>query len=104
MNLMKIYKISYEIFGELYSKWAQGLTIPNSLFICPKNNKYLAIDNEYNNFFIEEFNTKKQAICWLIRNDFSKKEIAELKTVKIDKLLSKIDYKIVDYQKEFYEL
>lgn len=72
------YEIEYltaEEFEEKYPKWYETNNnkydnLPNKLFILIDNNprimKYVAIDNQYNEAFTEEFNTLDEAIRYLL--------------------------------------
>lgn len=97
---IKIYEISYKKFKNLIDKWSNHGKVDRLLFLSKNNNKYLALDNEANECFIEEFNSKDKALCWLVRKEYDSAEIENLQDVEVRKLLSEEKYKIILNYKE----
>ena len=95
INEIKIYYISNKKFLNLINLWKNHKYIDRKLFMTEKDNQYICLDNESGLCFIEKFDTKNQAICWLIRTDYAAFEIEKLKNIEIKKLLKKHNYKII---------
>ena len=94
-NLIEIYEISYTKFKKLIDKWSNKQNIDHSLFLSKNNKQYFTIDNEAGECFVEEFENKYQALCWLIRKDYGPDEIINLDITEIKKLISKENYKVI---------
>ena len=99
---IEIYEISYKKFRSLVDKWSKHENIDHLLFLSKSKNKYLVLDNEAGECFVEEFDNKDKALCWLIRKDYGANEIVGLQDVEIRKLLSDENYKIISSGKEVF--
>lgn len=101
---IKIYKISYETFNDLYKKWTNHEQVDKLLYLTKKDNVCLAIDNEANEFFVEQFSAENKALCWLIRKDYDASEINSLVSWEIKELIKKIEYEVINLMEDNYEL
>ena len=97
---IEIYEISYKKLGNLIDKWSKHENIDHLLFLSKSKNKYFALDNEAGECFVEEFDNKDKALCWLVRKDYGADEVDKLQDIEIRKLLSNENYKIVSSKKE----
>lgn len=98
-DIVEIYGISYKNFKNLIDRWSNHENIDHLLFLSKNNDKYLTIDNEAGECFVEEFDNKDKAICWLVRKDYDVNEINKLQDIEIRKLLSKEKYKVISKSK-----
>lgn len=102
---IKIYEISYKKFKSLIDKWSNHENIDRLLFLSKNKNQYLVIDNEADECFVEEFDSKDKALCWLVRKEYDSDEIKKLQDDEIRKLISEEKYKIIlDYKEVSYGL
>ena len=99
-EVILIYNISNKKSDILLSEWLLHKHVPQRLFLAKKNNKYSAIDNESNEFYIEEFDSKNKALFWLVRKDYSALEIGNMKDFQIKRLLDKENYKVIRFSEE----
>jgi len=100
INEVNIYEISYKKFKNLVDKWSNHEKIGRLLFLSKNKNKYFALDNEADECFVEEFNSRDKALCWLVRKEYDSSEIENLQDIEVRNLLSEEQYKIVLNYKE----
>lgn len=99
---LNIYEITRKQLDEILIKCSKGEPIDHFLFLAKINNTYVALDNEYGECHMEEFYKKNKAICWLIRTDYSKEELKNLRTSKVDELISNQKYNLVSNCGDIY--
>lgn len=96
---LKLYQISPELYEKLFNKWSNHEYVDHLLYFFKSDDKYISIDNEAGEFFVEEFDSMEKAICWLIRTDYSSIEINNMSKEDILNLYENNNYKII-YNKE----
>lgn len=92
---INIYNISYKKFNELIEEWSNCGDVSYSLFLTKKNNKYLALDNEGADCYVEEFNTLDKALYWLVNKDLMAEDVMNLQDIEVRQNLRRFNYKII---------
>ena len=92
---LNIYEITYKRYQSMVNSRVRNVPVEKSLFLVKHNDYYISLDNENNRFLIEEFKTRKRAICWLIRNDFSADAINSIKSSDLYYLLRNQNFRVV---------
>ena len=60
-----IYLLKHDDLINLVADWADGKLVPTFKFMAIYDNKYIAADNEDNEFFMEEYKNIDKAILYL---------------------------------------
>lgn len=96
---INIYEISYSKLKDMIIARKNNKEVERLLFLAKhKSGSYFALDNENNCFFLEEFDSRRQAICWLVRCDINAENILFIKDEDIKVLLKDHKYKIKKYE------
>ena len=92
---INIYEITYDKLMELKKNTDNNLYVESLLYVTKHDDYYIALDNVTNCFSIEEFDTKKRAICWLLRCDYDAVNINRMEDDMVNDLIKNQKYHLI---------
>ena len=90
-----IYEITFDKLMELIKNNDNNEDVENLLYVAKYKEHYIALDNVTNCFTLEEFDTKRKAICWLLRCDYDADKINSMEDDMVRNLINKQKYRLI---------
>lgn len=92
---INIYEITFDKLMELIKNNDNKEYVENLLYVTKYKDYYIALDNVTNCFNLEEFDTKRKAICWLLRCDYDADNINSMENDMVNMLIKKQKYHLI---------